>query len=79
MLTNFWILSSSLLKLGELWEVRVLTTMNGILNLESLLLGLHGKEYTVGKPSARRGARAWFRGIPTNSEKVIEFQSFFYE
>jgi len=31
---------------------------------------------TVGKLSARRGARAWFRGIPTNGEKVIEFQSF---
>jgi len=31
---------------------------------------------TVGKPSARRGARAWFRGIPTYSKKVIEFQSF---
>jgi len=32
---------------------------------------------TVGKPLARRGARAWFRGIPTYGGKVIEFQSFY--
>jgi len=31
---------------------------------------------TVGKPSARRGARAWFCGVPTYGGKVIEFQSF---
>jgi len=31
---------------------------------------------TVGKPSVRRGAWAWFRGIPSYSGKVIEFQSF---
>jgi len=30
----------------------------------------------VGKLSARRGARAWFCGIPTYDGKVIEFQSF---
>jgi len=35
---------------------------------------------TVGKLSARKGARAWFCGIPTYGGKahgkVIEFQSF---
>jgi len=31
---------------------------------------------TVGKPSVRRGAWAWFHGIPTYGGKVIEFQSF---
>jgi len=35
-----------------------------------LLLG------TVGKPSARRGAWALFRGVWTYGGKVIEFQSF---
>jgi len=29
----------------------------------------------VGKPSVRRGAQAWFRGIPTHGVKVMEFQS----
>jgi len=29
---------------------------------------------TIGKPLARRGAQAWFRGIPTYNPKVIEFQ-----
>jgi len=32
--------------------------------------------HTVGKPLARRGARAWFQSIPTCGGKVIEFQSF---
>jgi len=31
---------------------------------------------TVGKPSARKGARALFRVIWTNGGKDIEFQSF---
>jgi len=32
---------------------------------------------TVEKPSARKGAWAWFHGIPTYGGKVIEFQSFY--
>jgi len=31
---------------------------------------------TVGKPLAKRGAQALFRGVPTYSGKVIEFQTF---
>jgi len=29
----------------------------------------------IGKPLMKRGARAWFCGIPTYGGKVIEFQS----
>jgi len=31
---------------------------------------------TVGKPLARRGARAWFHSVWTYGGKMIEFQSF---
>jgi len=32
---------------------------------------------TIGRPLARRGARALFSGVWTYDGKVIEFQSFF--
>ena len=32
---------------------------------------------TVGKPSARRSARVLFRGVPMDTVKVMNFQSFY--